>query len=100
MEHSGLVKVYCNIHPEMSASIVVLENPWFALCDPDGRFVICDVPDGAYRLRGWNDRGADASQELSISGNRLHATEIELHETHRSRPHTNKYGKPYSGKYR
>src|SRR5262249_29575176 len=48
MDRTGLVKVYCNIHPDMSASIVVLANPWFALTDRGGRFVICNAPAGEY----------------------------------------------------
>jgi plastocyanin len=99
MKRSGLVKVYCNIHPDMSASIVVLENPWYALCDADGRFVLCDVPDGTYRLRAWNDRGAEAGQDLELRGGRLQRVQLELQETHRVLTHTNKFGKPYSGKY-
>ena len=100
MEQAGLVKVYCNIHPEMSASIVVLENPWFSLTDRSGHFVVCGVPDGKYVLRAWNDMGAEARQPIEVAGGRVVETSIELSETRRSVQHPNKFGKPYSGKYR
>jgi plastocyanin/cytochrome c556 len=100
MKNTGLVKVYCNIHPEMAASIVVLANPWFALTDRSGRFVLCGVPDGDYALRAWNDLGAESRQAISVSGGRVHEADIALAETSRVFAHNNKYGKPYTDKYR
>jgi len=100
MQNTGLVKVYCNIHPEMAASIVVLDNPWFALTDSGGYFVICGVPDGEYTLRGWNDMGAEARRPLEVRGGRVLETSLALQETRRSLSHTNKYGSPYPSKYR
>jgi plastocyanin len=100
MERTGLVKVYCNIHPDMAASIVVLDNPWFALTDEGGTFVICDVPDGDYVLRGWNDMGAEARVPIALRGGALHEANLELRETRRSLAHTNKRGNPYPGRYR
>ncbi len=100
MERTGLVKVYCNIHPEMTASIVVLDNPWFALTDPRGRFVVCGVPDGEYVLRAWNDMGAEVREPISLAGGRVHEERLELRETRRAVSHTNKHGKPYPSKYR
>ena len=48
---TGLVKVYCNIHPEMASNILVLNNDSFAVTDANGLFVIPRVPDGSYTLR-------------------------------------------------
>jgi plastocyanin len=100
MQRTGLVKVYCNIHPEMSASIVVLDNSWFALTEPSGAFVIPGVPDGVYTLRGWNDMGAEARAPLEVRGARMFEARLELRETRRTIAHTNKFGGPYTGKYR
>jgi hypothetical protein len=99
MERTGLVKVYCNIHPEMTASIVVLANAWHALTDATGQFVICGVPDGEYVLRAWNDMGGESLETIRVVGDTVHAASIELRETRRAVTHTNKHGKPYSGKY-
>jgi plastocyanin/cytochrome c556 len=102
MKRTGLVKVYCNIHPDMSASIVVLANPWYALTDRGGGFVICNVPDGDYVLRAWNDHGAEARQPVHVddsSGGFVSSAQLELHETLHVVGHDNKFGKPYSGKY-
>jgi plastocyanin len=100
MQRTGLVKVYCNIHPEMAASIVVLSNPWYSLTDRAGQFVLCGVPDGEYVLRAWNDMGAESRETLRVEGGLVFDRSIELRETRRAVTHTNKYGKPYPGKYK
>ena len=99
MEQTGLVKVYCNIHPEMAASIVVLDNPWFSLTDRSGHFVVCGVPDGEYVLRAWNDMGAEFRESIQVSGGSVLDTRFALTETRRSVQHSNKFGKPYPSKY-
>lgn len=102
LDRTGLVKVYCNVHPDMSASIVVLANPWFALTDRDGRFVIGNVPAGEYTLRAWNDLGASASQSLSLRPGALGPLAIAplaLTESLRVVRHNNKFGKAYPDKY-
>ena len=47
----GIVKVFCDIHSHMSAAVVVLNHPWYAIPDDDGRFEIADVPTGD---RSWS----------------------------------------------
>src|SRR6202044_1888521 len=47
----GVVRVFCNIHSSMSAMIVVLATPYFAVTGRDGSFALPDVPPGEYTLR-------------------------------------------------
>src|SRR5437870_113657 len=57
----GVVRLFCNIHPTMSAVIVVLNTPWFAVSNAKGAFRIADVPPGGYRLKFFHERAlADA----------------------------------------
>ena len=51
MEQGGVVHLSCNIHKEMSADILVLQNPYFAKPDAQGGFTIANVPPGNYSLR-------------------------------------------------
>ena len=48
---SGIVRVFCNIHSNMSAVVVVTPSPWFAVSGKDGRFSILNVPAGEYQLK-------------------------------------------------
>ncbi len=62
----GRVDVFCSIHTKMHCIVLVLPNPWFALSDAKGRFVIRDVPPGTYKLRAWHERLPSATQEVTV----------------------------------
>jgi plastocyanin len=55
-DQPGLVRIFCNIHSNMSAFIWVLENPYFAVTDRSGRFRIANVPAGDQVVRVWHER--------------------------------------------
>ena len=46
----GIYRISCEPHPEMSAVLVVLDNPFFTQPDEAGRYAIADVPPGSYEL--------------------------------------------------
>lgn len=50
----AVVVVHCEIHANMKAFILVLDNPYFAVPDPRGRFAITQVPAGTYTLKAWH----------------------------------------------
>ena len=60
----GLSRVFCNIHPQMSAYVMVVDTPFFAVSDRAGRFTIANVPRGAYRYHAWRPGGAVLSGEI------------------------------------
>ncbi len=49
----GQVAILCNVHPEMEAYVLVLDNPYFAHGDSSGKFRIANVPPGNYVLKAW-----------------------------------------------
>jgi plastocyanin len=96
-QHPGIVKVYCNIHPQMSAVIVVRDNPLFAKAAPDGSFTIENVPAGRYTVKAWNERAGEASQEVAVTEAGTAAARFALDaSTYKAIPHKNKFGKDYS----
>lgn len=98
-ERPGLVTLYCNIHPNMVANVLVLNNGWFAKTDADGRFRIEGVPAGDYQLRLWHPLASERQLPLQVgSGDQALGT-LTLAIDKRTVQHKNKYGKPYSGKY-
>lgn len=96
---TGLVKVYCNIHPDMVLNVLVLNNGYFDVTDDDGRFVITSVPDGAYVLRTWHERGGDGEHRMLVSGGVVRQAALTIVETRKSVEHLDKYGQPYKRKY-
>ena len=65
----GVVQVYCHIHANMYAAIVVTASPWYQRPLPDGSFSFSNVPAGNYRLTAWHN----------IAG--LHKVKVEVPET-------------------
>lgn len=58
----------CNVHPDMEAFVIVLQNPYFAVTDKNGKFTIDHVPPGTYTLKVWNERYSNTpSQEITVS---------------------------------
>lgn len=62
----GQVRLLCNVHPEMLAWVVVLQNPYFATTGPDGTYSIPDVPAGSYTLKVWHEKLKPASEGVSV----------------------------------
>jgi len=52
-DKEGSVVLLCNVHPEMEAFVVILQNPFSAVADKDGKYEIKGVPDGKYTLKTW-----------------------------------------------
>lgn len=65
-DKAGVVRVYCDIHSHMNATILVLENPFFAIPDDGGAFVVKNVPPGTYTAKLWYGRELAASQSVTI----------------------------------
>jgi plastocyanin len=62
----GRVDVFCAIHTQMHCIILVLPNPYFAMADARGRYVIKDVPAGTYRLKAWQERVPSKIKEVIV----------------------------------
>lgn len=94
----GLVNVYCNVHPNMSAVVHVLRTPYSSYADAIGAFTIKDVWPGKYRLLAWNELGTAASEiEVPATGAIKGSTALTIDSRgFRSQLHMNKFGKPYS----
>jgi len=50
----GIVDIYCHLHPNMSATVVVTPNRWYARPDHSGQYRIQNVPPGQYTLVAWH----------------------------------------------
>ncbi len=63
----GEVVILCNIHLEMEARVVVLKDPYFAVTTADGRYLVHDVPPGAYLLRVWRKHEQALAEPVELS---------------------------------
>jgi plastocyanin len=97
----GVVRVFCNIHPAMSAVIVVLRSPHFALSAKNGSFQITGVPAGAYRLHVFHERATELTlaaltRPIDVAEEPVQLAPIQVSENgYLELPHQNKFGKDY-----
>ena len=97
----GVVRVFCNIHASMSAMIVVLATPYFAVTARDGSFTLPGVPPGQYTLRVVHERASEAALAaltgtVSVGPEALALPPIAISEAaYLTIPHKNKYGQDY-----
>jgi plastocyanin len=92
----GVVNVYCNVHPNMSAVVHVMPTPYYVFADASGAYSL-DVPPGKYRLVAWNEQGGSAESTVEVTASGVTGTPSVTIDgrTFRFREHTNKFGKPY-----
>lgn len=91
--NAGPVDVYCNIHPRMWASILVVPNRYFAKVAADGSYVLRDVPPGKRKVVAWAPTSQIASGWVDLEGGGVASLDFELEA--RSGAHKNKDNKPY-----
>ncbi len=96
-DRPGVYTVYCNIHPQMSATVVVLDHPYFTTAAKDGSFRIAGVPAGDYKLLAYNERsgeGAPVTVKVTATGETAAQLALDA-STFKRMAHKNKFGKDY-----
>ncbi len=76
-DEEGVVSVYCEIHSYMFATILVLQNPYFAVPDNNGNYEISGIPPGTYQLSFWYGRKKVGSHTISVAPNQTTTSEFE-----------------------
>ncbi len=96
-EHPGVVRIYCNIHPQMSGFVLVRDNPFWARVGADGSYSIPDVPAGSWLLKGWHERSGESARTLQVPETGTASVSLTLDASKFKRaPHRNKFGKDYA----
>lgn len=62
----GPVNVFCHLHPNMNASILVVPNAFYTQPAPSGAFKISNVPPGRYTLRLWHKSAGYLQEEIAV----------------------------------
>lgn len=67
-DNPGAVPLLCNVHPEMSAYVIVSPTPYFAITDKSGEYKIENVPDGSYTVAAWHEGAKNQSKPVAVAG--------------------------------
>lgn len=100
-DREGVVRVFCNIHPSMSALVVVTRSPYVATTNAAGEYEIPDVPPGDYRLHVYFERSTPETlsalqRRVTVSDEASVLPVIRISESgFVFTPHKNKYGHEY-----
>jgi plastocyanin len=94
---AGLVHLYCNIHAEMAAYVLVLDpTDAFSVADDAGTFRLPGLPAGRHTVRVWNEKGGERQLDVEIGTATPAALDVVLDATSfRPLPHKNKFGQDY-----
>jgi hypothetical protein len=96
----GVSYIFCNIHPEMSAVVLTLSTPLYAIADGHNSFALRGVPEGDYRLHFWIEGVTQSALEsLSRPVHISHDLDLGAVSAPIAGPmnmaHPNKFGNPY-----
>jgi hypothetical protein len=100
-DREGVSYIFCNIHPEMGAIVLVLSTPYYGISDENGVVVLHNVPPGGYRLNVWSENGQLANPSVSqrivqVSTDAIHLGDITLQAAEDPLAnHKNKFGEDY-----
>lgn len=96
----GISFIFCNIHAQMSAVVIALATPYYAISDAKGEIAIPNVPPGRYQLQIFHAAVApDAlhalSREITVAEGETSLGTFKLVESDLMVAHKNKYGHDY-----
>ena len=69
-DRPGVVKVFCDIHSHMSATVMVFDHPWFTVPNDAGQFELPGMPPGARQITAWHERLGDTTVDVRIEAGR------------------------------
>jgi len=100
-DRPGVSYIFCNIHAEMSAVVIAVNTPYYAISDRRGQLVIPSVPPGRYMLHVWYEAALPEAlnamvREVTITASTSTLGWIRVPGTNPPQEHKNMYGREYT----
>ena len=96
---AGTVDIYCNIHPQMAATVLVTDNDFVTPVDASGGFELTGVPAGSYEVVAWMPSSVASPQPVAVKAGATAEVALELAAPTPRGQHLNKDQQPY-GRYK
>ncbi|HUK36697.1 MAG TPA: carboxypeptidase regulatory-like domain-containing protein [Vicinamibacterales bacterium] len=61
-----MVPFKCDVHGWMNAFVGVVDNPYFAVTGPDGKFSLKGLPPGTYTIEAWHEKAGTQTAMVTI----------------------------------
>ncbi len=78
LDKPGAVRVDCDAHGWMEGWIYVVDNPYYATTDAEGKFNIADVPPGTYKLIAVQPFTGPVEQSVTVTAGKPTSLAIDL----------------------
>lgn len=92
-DEPGAVDIFCNIHPKMAASVLVVPNRYFSKVRSDGSFEITGVPPGRRKVVAWSPGSRLSAEWVEVAPGG--SAEVSFNLEPKSAGHKNKLGQAY-----
>lgn len=83
-DEPGVIELFCNVHSEMKAYLVVKEHPYFTGLERDGTFHLDGIPPGTYTLHAWHPKAQDATAQVTIESGANVEVDVEFTQKRKS----------------
>jgi len=80
IQKAGFVYAECDVHGWMRGHVAVVDNPYYAVTDENGRFSIADLPAGVYPVRIWHEYLGERTRSVTVSSKADTALNVDLRE--------------------
>jgi plastocyanin len=96
----GISYIFCNIHAEMSAVVIALDTPYYAISNARGELSLADVPAGRYQVHVWSEDSLpddlkSLAREITVSDSSTSLGVVRINQNQLAHVHKNKYGRDY-----
>jgi plastocyanin len=78
LDKIGSIYVECAVHSWMQGHVVVVDNPYYALTDDNGKFSITDLPPGKYQVKIWHEYVGELTREVTVTAKTETALNVDL----------------------
>src|SRR5437773_3345769 len=78
LENAGSIYVECAVHGWMQGQVVVVDNPYYAVTDENGKFSIADLPPGKYQVKIWHEYLGEQTKEITVAAKMDTALNMDL----------------------
>jgi plastocyanin len=78
IDKAGTLYVECAVHGWMQANVVVVDNPYYAVTDENGKFSITDLPPGTYRVKVFHEYLGEMETDVTIASKATATLNMDL----------------------